>query len=833
MTAPKRRKAGHKATRSPRKKAGLLSAPPLKISSAEAASATEEALAMDGHPGEAPAKPAFWHAPENLLLTFFFSAMMVLPLLDIVARKLHPVLDWFPPILVPGSLNLVQHAVLAIMMFGGAIAAREGKLLQLATTAAMIPQRFKTAARVLTTGLGAAITAYLVKASWNFAMIEKNEVGSIIAIGLPKWVVLVFIPVGFAMILARMIWRSSDRWNVRLFTLLISTWLVILAPMIHNPSETFIYCCFGLLMVAVVFGMPVFLVLGGAALIFLWNSDTPIDSIPAETYRMVINPTIPTIPLFTLTGYFLAEGGASQRLLRVFEAFFGSLRGGPAIVTACVCAFFTAFTGGSGVTILALGGLLMPILLAEKYKERDALGLLTSAGSLGMLFPPSLPVILYGVVAGTSIKDLFLGGLLPGTILLLLTALWGIVKASNENLSKYSIWRTVKLWLCLFLLALFFSIVGYFTWRLTWQSAWAVLAALGGIQPDTAGVAPITFVHFSSISLVLVVCSFLFPIVRKWALDPLSTKLEVQKETNEALVSAWDAKWELALPLVVLFFLFIIKVTLVESAALTALYAFLVEVFFYRKMRLSDVPKVITECGILVGGVLLILGVSLGFTNDMVDAEVPAQLAAWVHNTVHTQWVFLLMVNLMLIVVGSLLEIFAAIVVVVPLLLPMARAYGVDDVHLGIIFLANMELGFLAPPLGLNLFLSSYRFKKTMTEVYIAVLPMYLILHGMVLLITYWPSLTTALPQGDWKTALWDFGISLLLIMDIGAFYAAIQSKYSGVVRISMVLGALALGALVWFFLGLSVLVPLNAFALLVAWAARTFLPLQKQRSLS
>jgi TRAP-type C4-dicarboxylate transport system permease large subunit/TRAP-type C4-dicarboxylate transport system permease small subunit len=708
--------------------------------------APESVMAIEGHPGVAPAKPALWHTPENLLLTFFFAIMMILPLLDILARKLHPVFDWFPPILVPGSLGLVQHTVLAIMMFGGAIAAREGKLLQLATTAAMIPQRFKAAAHVITAGLGAAITLYLVKAGWNFAMIER-DVDSIITLGLPKWIVLLFMPVGFSMILLRMIWRSSDKWNERLITLLIAGWLAYLAPMIHNPSETFIYVCFGLLMVAVVFGMPVFLVLGGAALIFLWNSDTPIDSIPAETYRMVVSPTIPTIPLFTLTGYFLAEGGASQRLLRVFQAFFGLLRGGPAIVTACVCAFFTAFTGGSGVTILALGGLLMPILLAEKYKERDALGLLTSAGSLGMLFPPSLPVILYGVVSGTSIKDLFLGGFMPGMILLLLTVLWGVFKASKDAFSKYSVFRALKLWLCLALLIVFFGAVAFFGWPFFWKTAWWVLASIGGVRPETAGVGSITFVHFSSLAFVLVVASQLFPHLRKWALNPLSGKLGVQAETEEAMVSAWDAKWELLLPLVVFFFLFVIKVTLVESAALTALYAFLVEVFFYREMKLGNVPKVITECGILVGGVLLILGVSLGFTNDMVDAQVPAQLAAWVHDTVHSQWAFLLLVNFMLIVVGSLLEIFAAIVVVVPLLMPMSDAFGVDRVHMGIIFLANMELGFIAPPLGLNLFLSSYRFKKSMTEVYLSVLPMYLILHGMVLLITFWPFLTTWLPR--------------------------------------------------------------------------------------
>jgi len=706
----------------------------------------ESVMAMEGHPGETPAQPAFWHTPENLVLTFFFGVMMVLPLLDIVARKLHALYDWFPAVLVSGSLGLVQHTVLAIMMFGGAIAAREGKLLQLATTAGLIPQRFKAAARIITTGLGAAITFYLVLAGVSL-VVQLKPVGAIIALGLPTWVVLAFMPLGFSMILLRMIWRSSDKWHERLMTLFLAGWLAYLAPMVHNPSQTFIYVCFGLLMVAVVFGMPVFLVLGGAALIFLWNSDTPISSIPAETYRMVVSPTIPTIPLFTLTGYFLAEGGASERLLRVFQAFFGSLRGGPAIVTACVCAFFTAFTGGSGVTILALGGLLMPILLAEKYKERDALGLLTSAGSLGMLFPPSLPVILYGVVAATSIKDLFLGGIFPGFILLFLTALWGIFKASKDQLSKYSVWRALKLWLCLGLLILFMGALVYFGWKYFAQLAWGVLAAVGGIQPDTASVGPITFVHISSLIFVLVVGRFSFTLFNRFLLDPLSLRLGVEKETAEAMDSAWDAKWELLLPLVVIFFLFVIKVTLVESAALTALYAFLVEVGFYRRLKLASIPKVITECGILVGGVLLILGVSMGFTNDMVMDQIPDQLAAWVHGSVHSQWLFLLMVNLMLIVVGSLLEIFAAIVVVVPLLMPMSDAFGVDRVHMGIIFLANMELGFLAPPLGINLFLSSYRFKKSMTEVYMAVLPMYIILHLMVFAITYIPFLTTWLPR--------------------------------------------------------------------------------------
>ncbi len=611
---------------------------------------------MESHSDGIPTRRAFWHIPENLLLTFFFAFMMLLPLLDILGRKLNPIIHFIPANIVPGSLTLVQHSILAIMMCGGAIAAREGKLLALASTASLIPERYKQSVRVLTYGFGAAITLYLAKASFDFALIEKGS-GDMVSLGIPIWAVLCLLPIGFSLIVGRLIWRSSDRKAEKFYTLVVTIALASLGFLVHNPPQSFVIFAFIVLFTAVILGAPVFVALGGAALFFLWNSDTPISAIPAETYRMVVNPTIPTIPLFTLTGYFLAEGGASKRLLRVFQALFGSMKGGPAIVTCLCCAFFTSFTGGSGVTILALGGLLMPILIAEKYTERNSLGLLTSAGSLGLLFPPSLPVILYGVVSLTSISDLFLGGLIPGTLLVLGTAAWGAWKGSSEQAAKHPF------------------------------------------------------------------------------------------EGREALKAIWGAKWELVLPLVVFFFLFIVKVTLVESAALTALYAFVVEVIVYRDLKIKHIPTVITECGILVGGVLLILGVSLGFTNDMVDAQIPAKLATWVSGSIHSQWLFLLIVNIMLLFVGGLLEIFAAIIVVVPLLVPISKAFGIDQVHMGIIFLANMELGFLMPPLGLNLFLSSYRFKKPMVEVYKSVLPMLVMLYAMVLLITYVPFLTTWLPH--------------------------------------------------------------------------------------
>jgi tripartite ATP-independent transporter DctM subunit len=344
--------------------------------------------------------------------------------------------------------------------------------------------------------------------------------------------------------------------------------------------------------------------------------------------------------------------------VRVFAALAGWLKGGPAIVTVLVCAFFTSFTGASGVTILALGGLLMPVLLAARYTEKNALGLLTAAGSLGLLFPPSLPVILYGIVSHTPVNQMFLGGFAPGLLMLGLAAWWGRRQGA---------------------------------------------AAGAPTQRFDAG---------------------------------------------EARRAVSEAKWELLLPVVVLVGLYGGFATLVEAAALTALYAFIVETFVYRDLNLvKDTPRVMTMCGILVGGVLLILGVALGFTSYLVDAEIPARAVTWVKGSIESPLVFLFLLNLFLLAVGCLMDIFSAIVVVVPLIAPMGEAFGINPIHLGIIFLANMELGYLTPPVGMNLFLSSYRFGKPLPEVYRSVIPMLLVLLAGVFLITYIPVLTTTLPR--------------------------------------------------------------------------------------
>jgi tripartite ATP-independent transporter DctM subunit len=413
-----------------------------------------------------------------------------------------------------------------------------------------------------------------------------------------------------------------------------------------------------LVIAATVAGAPAFSVFGGTALVLFWGMDQPIASISIAHYSLVTNPSLASMPLFTLAGYFLAEGGAPRRLIRVFYALFGTLRGGPAIVTVVVCMFFTSFTGASGVTILALGGLLMPVLLGAKYSEKDALGLITGSGSLGLLLPPCMPLILYAIVAQVPMQQIFLGGIIPALVMGIAVSWWGLRRAPKSN----------------------------------------------------EAAPPFSFQNAKS--------------------------------------ALWEAKWELLLPVIAVTALFSGVATPVEASALTALYAFLIEAAIYRDLKITtDVPRVMTEAGLLTGGILLILGVALGFTNYLVDAEVPVRAVEWTTHFVHSPLLFLLLLNLFLVIVGCLMDIYSAIIIQVPLLVPLGAAFGIDPVHLGIIFLANLELGYLTPPIGLNLFLSSYRFKKPVPEVLRSVFPIILVISMGVLLITYVPALTTALPH--------------------------------------------------------------------------------------
>ncbi len=611
-----------------------------------------------GHAPDAAEASPVWRGlrwAENLPLVVALAAMMLLPVIEIILRKAFN-RD------ISDSAAIVQHLTLIVGMLGGAIAARDGRLLALSPIQTLLKGRAKTAARIFSSAFATAICFFLCVASRQYVL-EMKPLGHILVYGIPVWVVQLILPLGFGLITLRLIWHSSESWLGRGLTLLVAAVVAGFAIWAPISPDHLLVPALVLLVLATLLGAPVFTALGGAAIILFWANGDSIEAVPLKHYSLTTNEMLPSIPIFTLAGYFLAESGASKRLVRVFQAMVGQFRGGPAIVTALVCAFFTSFTGASGVTILALGGVLMPVLLAARYSERNALGLLTGAGSLGMLFPPCLPLILYAIVANhsahanLSIKEMFLGGLGPGTLLVIITAWWGVRKGPKEASDR-----------------------PVFTWA----------------------------------------------------------------EAGSAL---WAAKWEMLIPVVAIGSLFTVPTT-VEAAAVTATYALIVTTVIHRDLRpIKDLPRVITECGLLVGGVLLILGVALGFTHYLVDAQLPDKMVEWATHAVGSKWLFLLGLNVVLLFVGGLIEIYAAIVVVVPLLVPLGVAFGLDPIHLGIIFLANMELGFLFPPVGLNLLLSSYRFNKPMTEVTRATFPMLMVLLVGVLLITYFPPLTTFLPH--------------------------------------------------------------------------------------
>ncbi len=588
---------------------------------------------------------------EDLLITLALAVMIVLPLLEVVLRKT-------AGIGIVGSQDILDHFTLVVGMLGGAIAARDRRLLSLSTLETVLKGNWLLGIRIFSSGMAGAVSVALAIAGWRY--VQDMPADKILVYGIRLWVVQLIIPAGFAVIALRVVWHGTETWWSRVLALLIAAGVVAIGiwPPVEETSTLLIPAMI-LLFLAAVAGSPLFAIIGGSAVFLYWGGDLgPISSVSESHYGLATDPMLPTIPLFTLAGYFLAEGGASRRLIRLFQAIVGPLRGGPAIVTVLVCAFFTSFTGASGVTILALGGLLMPVLLAAGYKPRPALGLVTSAGSLGLLFPPCLPLILYGIIAKTPVEQMFLAGIVPGILLVVLTAIWGILVAPRNSATR------------------------------------------------------------------------------------------PKYDRAEILRAIWGAKFEIAMPAVAMAFLFGGFATPVEAAAVTALYAFISETIVHRDLKLfSDIPRVMTECGLLIGGVLVILGAAKGLTTYLIDARVPDQAVEWVTGSIHSPLVFLLLLNLFLLIVGCLMDVYSAIIVVVPIIVPIANKFGINPLHLGIIFLANLEIGFLTPPVGMNLFLASYRFKKPMAEVTRSILPMLGVLIFGVLVITYIPPLTTWLPS--------------------------------------------------------------------------------------
>jgi tripartite ATP-independent transporter DctM subunit len=573
--------------------------------------------------------------------------MTALPLAEMAWRK-------FIGAGIAGTIPVVQHLTLWVTLLGAALAASSDRLLALSTTV-FLGKRLRAPARVLTSALGAGVCASLAAASVELVDVMR-QAGDIVAWGIPVWVALAIMPAAFVLIALRLIWRASERWMWR-----VTAALGLVAPLLFARIETLTTPAWTLplglaILAGTILGMPIFAALGALAFLFGMRDAIPPAAVPAEIYRLSASPMLPAIPLFTLGGFIFSELGASRRLMRVFTALVGWMPGGLAVMTVLLLAFFTPFTGASGITILSMGGLLLPMLVKAGYPESTSLGLVTVSGSIGLMFPPSLPVILYGISAQVPIDRLFVAGLIPGVVLV-------------AAVGSYGAWR------------------GWF-----------------------AGARSTPF---------------------RW---------------REAAAAVWEAKWELLLPVVVLVGLFGGFATLVEAAALTVLYGLIVECFIYKDLSLKrDLPRIAIECATLAGGFLIILGVALAFTDYLVHAEVPMLMLDWVRAHVQSPWVFLLALNVFLLIVGAMMDIYSAILVVVPLILPIAKWYGIDPVHLGVVFLANMELGYLTPPMGENLFLASFRFEKPLGRIYVSTLPYCLMLALAVLLITYVPAIGVGL----------------------------------------------------------------------------------------
>jgi C4-dicarboxylate transporter DctM subunit len=402
-------------------------------------------------------------------------------------------------------------------------------------------------------------------------------------------------------------------------------------------------------------GAPLFAVFSGLTLLLLFSAGIDSSAMIIEMYRIATTPILVAIPLFTFAGFLLSESKAPRRLIGLTDAFLGWLPGGLSIIALTTCAAFTALTGATGLTIIALGGILLPALLQGKYPEKFSLGLVTNSGTLGVLFPPSLPMIIYAIVSRVQINQLFLAGLLPGLLMVVLLSAFSLQKAIAAEVPR---------------------------------------TKFNGAQ---------------------------------------------------MLQAIREAKWELPLPVVVLGGIYSGYFAVSEAAAITAVYIFLVEVIIYRDIRWRELPQVMRKSMVLVGGILIILGAALGFTNYLIDAEVPMKLFNLVKTYTDSPLIFLILLNLFLLAVGCLLDIFSALIVVVPLITPVASAYEINPIHLGVIFLANLQIGALTPPVGMSLFIASLRFEKPMSKIITASLPFIVVLLFVLAIITYFPWLSLVL----------------------------------------------------------------------------------------
>ena len=591
-----------------------------------------------------PSPGSRWARSEDAISVAVLAVLTAIPLADLVGREA------FGQSL-SGGTTAVQYLTLWITFLGAALAARSGRLLALATVA-LLPPSAQAVVKVAVGFVTVAVVGAFALASVELIGVDF-EYGSTAVWGIPVWCVSLVMPVTLAAIAARTIAQASARTLPRVLVALALA-LVAIASLVPEAGRgAMLWPAAIAILAATALGLPIFAALAGAALILGWVDGTPLSSVPGEAFRLSTSPLLPAIPLFTLGGYILSAGGSSRRLLRLINALVGWVPGGLAIVIVLLLAFFTPLTGASGVTIVAMGGLLLPMLVRAGYPERASVGLITVAGSIGIFLPPSLPVILYAFYANVPLEKLFVAGALPGLLLIVAVAGWG-----------------------------------------------AMRGIAGGARRT----------------------AFAWPEVR---------------------AAFWDARFEVAMPVLLLGAMLAGYATLVETAALMVVYTLGVECLVYRDLDLRrDLPQVAVQSATLVGGFMIILGVAMALTNWLTLGQVPMKVLAWVQSYIEAPWALLLALNLFLIAVGALMDIYSAIIVIVPLLVPLIAAYGLDPVHVGVIFLANMQLGYLMPPMGENLFLAAYRFDATLPSIYRAVLPYVAIMLAVVLLITFWPAIS-------------------------------------------------------------------------------------------
>jgi len=585
---------------------------------------------------------------DEQIAAFALGLMMLIPLIEIGMR----------PLLGSGIANapvVVQHLGLVLAMFGALAAERHGHLTSFGSNDG---SKGLTPAWRLAQLLAALVCGMLAYASWHFVSTERDA-AHILAYTLPVWTLQACMPLCFLLLGFKLGARCTKDSSLRHIVPVMAPCVgVVMAVQLEGTSFS-PWPGLALLAAAMVAGAPIFAVLGGLALMLFWSEGMPLASVALSHYQITVNPSLPALPLFTLAGLLFARTGAAQRLGSLFVILFGGGVKGSVIAVALLCSFFTAFTGGSGVTILALGGLLLPLLSNAGYPEKKGIGLVTSASALGVLLAPSVPLIMYAIVARVPISTMFLAGAIPALVMVL------------------------------------------------------SLLIFGGFLKSTLNSAP------------------------------AATKLP----SADLWMTVWLAKWEILAPLVAIGSLVSGLATPMESAALTAAYAVITQAFAHRELTWKIFFGCLSDAAQIIGGVLLILGMALALTNFLIDAGIPDAAITATQNLIPNKEIFLIALVVFLLLAGALMEIFAAIVVLVPLLLPVAQSYGIDPVHFGILFLAAMEMGFLCPPAGMNIFFASAMFGKPLSTVASSVTPALLAIFVGSMLIALVPALSIALPQ--------------------------------------------------------------------------------------